>query len=126
MPGTGHTGAAKLASGLRSGGNCIDISDATLGLDRLPSIGRVGNGSPEIEGGAAVVLDHVCGSGISIVHEKLFDKSAILVISDGRRESISNEFIDAASIEEKLIPAGGTEACAAESMFGTGIGPDEG
>lgn len=104
------------------------VSDEILGLDRLPGIGRLGNGSPDNGGAAALVLAQVWGSGISIVQAKLFDRSAILAISDGRRESASNEFIDPVSIEEKLIPTGGTEACAFESIFGIGIGigSDEG
>lgn len=70
------------------------------------------------------MLDHVCGSGISIVHAKPFDKSGIFVISDGRRESASNEFIDAASVEKKLIPAGGAEVCMFVFMFE--VGSEEG
>lgn len=129
FPATGHIGAAKFASGLRRGGICSDVSDAILSLDRLPCIGRLGRGSPEIGEGPAAVLDQVCGSGISIAHAKSFDRSATLVKSDGRRTSIPNEFTDPASLAEKLIPAGGARACvceSVESVVRVGIGSDEG
>lgn len=58
----------------------MDASD-TLGLSRFDAIGRLGNGRPEICGGAVVMLVHDCGSGISIVQAIVRDISDISDIS---------------------------------------------
>lgn len=53
------------------------------------------------------MLDHVWGSGMSIVHAMPFDISGMFDVTDGLRESESNEVKDPASNEEKPMPEDG-------------------
>lgn len=80
----------------------MEASDK-LGLSRLEleTIGRLGSGSPDICGGAVVMLVHECGSGISIVQAMVRDISGVFCIfcmfdefgiSDARRVSDPTAF----------------------------------
>lgn len=100
-------GAAKLASGLNIGAYCIEASELMLGLERLASIGRVGTGSPDISGGATGILDHVCGSGMSIAQAIFADISGTVAMADGCIESVS---IELNTSMWSVIPAGGATA----------------
>lgn len=96
----------------------MDASDK-LGLSLFEAIGRLGSGNPDICGGAADILVHECGSGISIVHaivRDISDMSGIFGIcdildafdiSDGRRVSDSTAFKPPTSIIGAAFPAEG-------------------
>lgn len=81
-----------------------------LGLERLATIRRVGKGSPEISGAAAGILDHVCGSGMSMAHDMSAGISGTIDMADRCLGSDSMEFSTGASIMGAVTPVRGTAA----------------